>query len=109
MYDTTEAVKKAYKPFDVVTCADGSVGFIQEVSINGSQSHIKHQLSYAVHWFVGEETKYAWWDHEELSLHCNLFVEIAKTMCHPFGSNKEFVSKLFSTPSQNTYRDRDEE
>lgn len=98
MYDTTEAIKKAYKPFDIVSCKGGSVGFVQEVNINASQDDIRWQLSYSVHWLVGKETKGAWWEHDELKPHCNLFVEVSKAMCHPFGTNKAFVDKLFSTP-----------
>ena len=100
MYDTKGAIEKAYKPFDVVTCENGSVGFIQEVSINACQQTTDGQLSYAVHWIVGKETKHAWWDHEELTPHCNLFVEVSKAMCHPFGNNEQFVAKLFSAPPQ---------
>ena len=100
MYDTTDAIKKAFKPFDVVTCKGGSVGFIQEVNINGCQNELRWQLSYAVNWIVGKETKHAWWEHEELTYHCNLFVEIAQAMCHPFGTSEEFVAKLFSAPPQ---------
>ena len=94
MYDVTDAIKKAYKPFDVVICKSGSVGFIQEVNVNPCQDKIENQLSYAVCWIFGKETKHAWWRHEELQVQCNLFVKIAECMCHPFGGNEEFVGKV---------------
>lgn len=94
MYNTDAAIAKAYRPFDVVVCEGGSIGFIQEVNINSCQPNIEHQVSYAVHWFIGEETKHAWWDHHELRRHCNIFVEISKCVTHPFGSNAQYVEKL---------------
>jgi hypothetical protein len=93
MYDTSEALQKAYKPFDVVTNKKGDVGFIQEVSINRCQPSINSQLSYAVNWFMGND-KHAWFDHDELTVLCNLFVKIAESTCHPMDNNKKHVSQL---------------
>lgn len=89
-----ETIKKAHKPFDIVTNKNNDVGIIQEVNINDSQSEEKHQLSYAVRWIIGNETKHAWFDHEELTVHANIFVEIAKSATHPFGSSHKWVEKL---------------
>jgi len=82
---------KAHKPFDIVEC-NGCFGYIQEVNINDGQVK-DDQISYAVHWFNGSE-RFAWFDHDELKVHCNLFVEIAKDTCHPFGNNKKHVKRL---------------
>jgi hypothetical protein len=97
MYEVKkETLENAYKPYDVVTNKDGDVGFIQEVNVNDSQpSGSRWQISYAVSWLVGDEIKHVWWDHDELTRHCNLFMEIAKASCHPSGRNKHSVELLF--------------
>lgn len=94
---TKETLKKAYKPFDVVTDGCGSVGFIGEVSVNECQENFDGQISYSVVWLVGKQTKRSWFSHAELKVECNLFVKIAENMCHPFGDNARMVSKLFNT------------
>jgi hypothetical protein len=91
-----ETLEWSYKPFDVVTNEGGDVGFIQEVSLNEGQHYPEHQVQYAVQWMVGEETKHAWFDHKDLTMHCNLFIEIAKSACHPSGSNSRSVQRLFN-------------
>ncbi len=97
MYEITkETLVWAYKPFDVVTNKGGDVGFIQEVSVNDCQDSPEHQISYAVNWLVGNEYKHAWFDHEELTVHCNLFVKIAESSCHPAGGGAESVRSLFN-------------
>lgn len=97
MYEISkETLRNAYKPFDIVTCKDGSVGFIQEVSVNDGQPE-GCQISYAVNWMVGTQNKHAWFNHEDLIKHCNLFVKIAESSCHPFGSSGNSVKKLMNT------------
>lgn len=87
-------IKKAYKPFDIVSDNDGNIGFIQEVSVNKCQPNPIDQISYAVKWLAGDNIKHAWFDHKELKKHCNLFVKIAECACHPMGDNKEYVNRL---------------
>jgi hypothetical protein len=89
-----QTINNAYKPFDIVTNKNGDVGFIKEVNVNDSQETPNCQVSYSVRWLVGTETKCAWFSQKELKVHCNLFVEIAKNLCHPFGDNSRWVDKL---------------
>lgn len=74
-----------YKPYDIVSSTFGAVGFIQEVNVNSK--------TYAVNWFFGG-LKYAWWKHDELTRHCNMFVKIAESSCNVNGNCKEYVSQL---------------
>ena len=92
---TLDTIKRAYKPFDIVTNAKGAVGFIQEVNVNDCQPERKHQISYAVNWLLGSH-KHAWLDHVELTVHCNLFVSIAESTCHAFGGGSNTVKMLFN-------------
>lgn len=92
---TKETLEWAYKPYDVVTDKNGCVGIVKEVSVNGCQPNPKHQISYAVTWIVGDNWKGAWFDHDELTLHCNLFVKIAQMSCGPSGSQYR-VQSLFN-------------
>jgi len=85
----SEFLKYTYKPFDVVTNENGDVGFIQEVSI------IDGRMNYSVCWLVGNETKHAWFNHNELSKHCNLFIKMAQNQCHPMGNSRSDVEMLF--------------
>ena len=91
---TNEALSESFKPYDIVTDSLGNIGFIQEVSINTCQPP-PFQIQYSVTWLVGKN-KHAWFQKEELTRHCNLFVKIAEVSCHPFGHNKEWVQKLFN-------------
>ena len=75
-----KTLKNAYKPYDIVTDKNGNVGFIQEVDINDCQPET-HQISYSVEWIVGQGEKTAWYNHEELTKHCNIFVKIAECSC----------------------------
>jgi hypothetical protein len=94
MYEVLDkTLKKAFKPYDVVTNSNGDVGFIQEVSVNDCQPE-PYQISYAVNWLVGK-AKHAWFDHNELTKHSNLFVKIAESSCHPSGRNENHVKRLF--------------
>lgn len=96
MFDVEqETLDWAHKPFDVVTNKDGDVGYIEEVNVNSSQKTPNEQISYSVRWLVGKETKSAWFDHHELIRHTNIFIEIAKSACHPFGNNELQVESLF--------------
>jgi len=86
---------KCYKPYDIVSHKDGSVGFIQEVSINRSQSPDDNAyVQYAVRWIYGSQTVFAWFSQDELKKHCNLFEEIAKASCHPVGHSASDVSRI---------------
>ena len=91
---TKETLEKAYKPYDVVTNKNGDVGFIQETSVNDCQKGFNSQINYSITWIVGTETRSAWWGHHELKRHTNIFIEIAKCSCHPFGNNEAWVEKL---------------
>ena len=96
MYKVTEEVlKNSFKPYDVVTDKNGNVGFIQEVSVNECQP-APHKISYSVEWMVGRGEKSAWYNHSELTKHCNIFVKIAECSCHPFGNNERKVSQLMA-------------
>ena len=97
-----ETLNNAYKPFDVVTNKNGDVGFIQEVSVNDCQDEPSRQISYAVNWLVGNEYKHAWFGHDELTLHCNLFIKIAESACHPMGDNSSKVQSLFNAMNRDT-------
>lgn len=92
----TSTLEWAYKPFDIVTNNEGDVGFIQEVGVNCCQDEPEHQISYAVVWIVGHEAKHAWFDHSELTYHCNMFIKIAESACHPMGRNEYSVQALFN-------------
>lgn len=97
MYEVKDSTyKKAYKPFDVVETKDGSVGMITEVSINDGQESFHSQVSYAVEFFIEKSTnlKHAWWDHNELKVHSNVMVVVAKSMCHPAGGSYNHYDKL---------------
>lgn len=97
MYEVKKSTLEwAYKPFDIVTNEEGDVGFIQEVSVNSCQDEPEHQISYAVKWIVGHETKHAWFNHDELTYHCNIFIKIAESACHPMGRNEYSVQSLFN-------------
>lgn len=101
MYKVTkETLNKAYKPFDVVSDTKGNVGIIQEVSVNDSQVGFDDQISYAIKWLVSNESKHAWFDHDELQLHCNMLIVIAECACHPFGRNEGRVQALFNEMSR---------
>ena len=96
---TKEDLARVYNPFDVVTNSLGSVGYISEVNINECQEVFKHQVSYAVEWLVVQQAnhrdnRHAWFEHEELTVHNNLFSIIAKGACHPFGSGRRTVEML---------------
>lgn len=93
---TEETLKKAYKPYDVVTDKNGNVGFIQEVGVNYCQVGFDDQISYAVNWLVGSPGYSAWFHHRELTKHTNIFIEIAKSSCHPSGRNSDSVETLFN-------------
>ncbi len=96
-----ETLDFAYKPFDVVTNDGGAVGFISEVSVNSSQPSPEQQIGYHVVWLVGAETKVAWFSHQELTWHANIFVEIAKANCHPSSSNAVYVETLLNSRRKN--------
>ncbi len=88
-------IKQILKPFDIVTDEKGNVGIVQEVSIIDNFPHTYPiRESYAVNWIVGSGVKFAWYDRNELTKVCNLFVKIAEMSCHPHGQNKEYVKQI---------------
>lgn len=91
---TEETLKKAFKPYDIVTDKDGNVGFISEVNVNECQDGFDDQISYAVNWMIGKGYKSAWYKHSELTSHCNMLIKIAEQSCNPLGNNKYSVTKL---------------
>lgn len=91
-----ETLRWAYKPFDLVADKKGNVGFIQEVSVNNCQETPNAQISYAVNWMIGNNDKYAWFLHKELTVHGNILIKIAECACHPMGNNARSVQNLFS-------------
>lgn len=98
MYEVkSKTLEWAHKPFDVVTDKGGSVGFIEEVSVNICQSSPESQIKYSVSWMTGKTTKHAWFDHDELTVHCNIFVKLAENMCNGHGNNSKFVRTLLGS------------
>lgn len=91
-----ETLEWAHKPYDIVTDIEGNVGFIQEVSVNDCQESPEAQISYSVNWLTGDNYKTAWFDHDELTYQCNMFVKIAESSCHAFGSSANSVQALFN-------------
>lgn len=91
---TEETLKKAFKPYDIVTDKDGNVGFISEVNVNECQDDFDDQIRYSVNWMIGEGNKSAWYKHPELTSHCNMLIKIAEQSCNPLGNNKYHVTKL---------------
>lgn len=94
----------SHKPFDVVTDEAGNTGFIREVSVNECQDTPGAQISYAVEWLIGNNTRSAWFAHEELTAHGNLLLRIAECACHPMGGNHSFVKRLFNAGDDNVNR-----
>ena len=90
-----ETIKNTHNPLDIVTDKDGNVGLIQEVSLNDCQVTPKHQVSYSVTWLTGNNGIHAWFYHDDLKRHCNLFEKISEMACHPMGRNERHVKKLF--------------
>jgi len=90
----SDTLKRAYKPFDIVTDIDNNVGYINEVSINENQDRFETQVSYSVVWIIGKGDKCAWYYHEELRSHTNMLAEIARAACQTHGQNAKWVDKL---------------
>jgi hypothetical protein len=88
-----ETLEKAYRPYDIVSDNKGNVGFIKEVNVNDCQPEAENQINYAVEWLTGDNKKVAWFEHNELIKHCNLFVKIAEASCHPMGHSERWVEK----------------
>ncbi len=89
-----KSLSRCYQPFDVVSDKDGNVGYICEVNVNECQPEM-YQLSYAIKWLVGDNDKYAWFDHEELLVHSNIMQSIAKQMCSFSGKNTKWIDMMF--------------
>jgi len=92
---TKETLSKVHKPFDFVESKKGSLGYIQEVSVNECQDGFDNQVSYYVNWIKNVAHEHnAWWNHNDLSVLGNMFKEIAKCSVHPFGNNKGVIDKI---------------
>lgn len=92
-----KTLKNSYKPYDFVSHFSGAVGFIQEVSVNACQDEPEHQTEYAIVWLINDKNLHtAWHKHSDLTLHANLFIEIAKASCHPMGNSERYVKQLFN-------------
>lgn len=96
-----DTLKKAYKPFDVVSDENGSFGYIREVAVNTCQVGFDNQISYAVTWLAGPTTKVAWFEHTDLKVHSNLMFSIMKDVTHNHSNNDRWVELLFN---QGTYK-----
>jgi hypothetical protein len=70
------------------------VALITEVSCNGCQYGFKDQISYSVTWITGKENKVSWFNHDEITVHSNIFMVIAEKSCHAFGTNESKVKKV---------------
>lgn len=88
-----ETYKWAYKPLDIVSDKDGNVGMIREVSVNSCQEDPNWQISYAISWLTGSVNKVAWFDHKELTQHCNIMIKLAE--CAAGHHNDRQVKTLF--------------
>ncbi len=96
MYTISEkTMNEAYKPFDIVSIENGSVGYINEVSVNTCQDDPMEQLKYSITWLYGDNDKNAWWYGYELRYHCNLFIKIAEETCNTNSNNDKYVKTLF--------------
>jgi len=95
---TQEMLKESYKPFDVVTDKEGNVGLITEVSI------VQNIPTYVVEWLVGRGNRQAWYESEDLIVHCNMFVKIAQSTCHPAGGSERYVPALFNNFNGSQYQ-----
>lgn len=94
MYEITdEVLKKAYKPFDIVSDAYGNVGMIREVGVSSCQPDFDGQIKYAITWLTGAINKTAWFYHKELSRHCNIMIKIAE--CAASHNSDVYVDRLF--------------
>ena len=92
---TIESYRKAHKPYDVVKIkGHKGVALIKEVSCNSCQDGFEDQISYSVAWITGKETTVAWFDHDEITVHSNIFMVIAELSCHNFGTNESEVKKV---------------
>lgn len=89
---TQKQLAAAHKPFDIVTDIEGNVGMITETNINECQSPA--MIGYSVEWLIGDQTKVAWWGHEDLKVHRNIMIVIAEEMTSPHGSSRRHVAKL---------------
>lgn len=97
MYEVSkETLENAYKPYDVVTIENGDVGFISEVCVNRCQPEAKFQISYSITWLVGDTSKTAWYNHDELTRHCNIFMRIAELSCNTNSNSKYEINNLFT-------------
>ena len=92
---TNETLSKVHKPFDFVESKKGSIGYIQEVSINECQVGFDNQVSYSVNWIKNVALDHnAWWQHDDLIVIGNMFKAIAKCAVHPYGNNEDVIDDI---------------
>ena len=92
---TDDIIKKSFKPYDIVSDKTGSLGFIQDVNFNRYQPE-EFQVSYSIHWVMGKGDRHSWYDHDDLTRHGNVFIEIAKMATdHRCGTEGD-VERIFS-------------
>lgn len=85
---TKESYRKTHKPYDVITIKGyEGVALIKEVSCNSCQDVFEDQISYSAVWITGKESKVAWFNHDEITVHSNIFMIIAELSCHEFSNN----------------------
>ena len=79
---------KAHKPYDVITIKGfEGVAIINETSCNSCQDGFEDQISYSVEWLTGKEHKIAWFRHDDITVHSNIFIVIAELSCHSFSAS----------------------
>lgn len=92
---TEETYRKTHKPYDVITIKGyEGVALIKEVSCNSCQDGFEDQIKYSVAWITGKEGKMAWFDHDEITVHSNIFMVIAQLSCHSFSGNDKVKNVL---------------
>ena len=92
---TKESYRKAHKPYDVITIKGfKGVAIIKETSCNSCQDGFEDQIHYSVAWLTGKEGKMAWFKHDEITVHSNIFIVIAELSCHSFSANCDVKNVL---------------
>lgn len=99
MYKVSEeALKKAYKPFDLVRFPDGELAYISEVNVNVCQESPEAQISYSVNFITENKAnhKNAWYHYqtEAFEVLANIFVLIGQSACHNMGNSQQWVERI---------------
>lgn len=73
-----ETLRQVHRPFDIVEHAKNhSIGLVCETILRESETSVKYQSQYSVHWIVGSETTHAWFNQEELINHGSIALHLA--------------------------------